>query len=60
MKNISTSLLHNFHGMRIEDPKTFPFEFEVLCIFYDYLLYAQKLNYFQPHKNMGLLKGLWV
>lgn len=31
MKNISPSILPNFHGKRNEDPNTFLFEFEVLC-----------------------------
>ena len=37
MKNISPSVLPNFHGLKSEDPKTFLFEFEVLCRYYDYL-----------------------
>ena len=31
MKNISPSVLPNFHGLRNEDPETFLFEFEVVC-----------------------------
>lgn len=38
MKNISPSVLPNFHGLKCEDPKTFLFEFEVLCRTYDYLV----------------------
>ena len=30
MKNISPSVLPNFHGLKSEDPETFLFEFEVL------------------------------
>lgn len=30
MKNISPSILPNFHGLRSEDPEKFLFEFEVL------------------------------
>jgi len=46
MKNISPSILPNFHGVRHEDPKTFLFKFEVLCICYDYFLDFQKLKLF--------------
>jgi len=45
MKNISPSILPNFHGVSHEDPKTFLFEFEVLCRSYDYLFDSQKLKY---------------
>jgi len=46
MKNISPSILPNFHGKRNEDQETFLFEFEVLCRSYDYLHDAQKLKLF--------------
>jgi len=46
MKNISPSILPNFHGLRSEDPETFLFEFKVLCKSYDYLLGTQKLKLF--------------
>ncbi len=46
MKNISPSILPNFHGKINEDPETFLFEFEVLCRSYDYLHDAQKLKLF--------------
>ena len=45
-KNISPSILPNFHGKRHEDPETFLFEFEVLCKSYDYLHDAQKFKLF--------------
>ena len=31
MKNISPSALPHFHGLKIEDPHTFLFEFVVIC-----------------------------
>ena len=46
MKNISPSILPNFHGLRNEDPEIFLFEFEVLCRYYDYFLDTQKLKLF--------------
>ena len=46
MKNISPSVLPNFHGLRTEDPETFLFEFEVVCRTYDYLDDTQKLKLF--------------
>jgi len=52
MKNISPSILPNFHGVRHEDLETFLFEFEVLCRSYDYLLDSQKLKLFPT-----ILKG---
>ena len=52
MKNISCSMLPNFHELRNEDPETFLFEFEVLCRSYDYLLDTQNWNCFQPLLKM--------
>lgn len=46
MKNISPFVLPNFHGLKSEYPKTFLFEFKVLCRTYDYLQDAQKLKLF--------------
>jgi hypothetical protein len=46
MKNIPPSTLPNFHGMITEDPKTFLFEFDVLCHNYDYSSDAKKLKLF--------------
>ena len=46
MKNISPSVLPNFHGLKSEDPETFLFEFEVFCRTYDYLKYSQKIKLF--------------
>jgi len=46
MKNISPSVLPNFHGLRNEDPETFLFEFEVVCRTYDYLEDSKKLKLF--------------
>jgi len=56
MKNISPSILPNFHGVRHGDPKTFLFEFEVLCRSYDYLLDSQKLKLFVANLKYIALK----
>jgi len=48
MKNISPSILPNFHGLRNEDPNTF--------LFYDYLLDTQKLKLFLATLRDGALK----
>ena len=46
MKNISPSSLPNFHGLTTEDPKTFLFDFDVICQTYDYTDDEKKLNIF--------------
>ena len=46
MKNISPSVLPQFHGIAVEDPDEFIFEFDILCHSYDYVTNAQKLNLF--------------
>ena len=46
MKNISPSALPHFHGLTIEDPNTFLFEFVVICQTYDYAEDEQKLKLF--------------
>ena len=46
MKNISPSSLPHFHGLTLEDPDTFLFEFVVICRTYDYTSNDQKLNLF--------------
>jgi hypothetical protein len=46
MKNIPPLALPNFHGMITKDPKTFLFEFYVLCHNYDYSSNAKKLKLF--------------
>ena len=46
MKNIPQFVLPNFKGMISEDPKTFLFEFEIICRSYGYSLHIQKLNLF--------------
>jgi hypothetical protein len=43
MKNIPLSALPNFHGLSIEDPDDFLFEFDILCRRYDYTTTALKL-----------------
>jgi hypothetical protein len=60
MKNIPPSTLPNFHGMITEDPKTFLFEFDVLCHSYDYSSDAKKLKLFPTTLKMQLYIGLWV
>ena len=44
MKNISPSTLPHFHGLTIEDPDTFLFEFVVICQTYDYTDDEKKLK----------------
>jgi len=56
MKNISPSILPNFHGKISECPKTFLFEIEVLCRSYDYLHDAQKLKLFPATLKDSTLK----
>jgi len=56
MKNISPSIISNFHGLRHEDPKKFLFKFEVLCRTYDYLIDPQKLKLFPKILKYGALK----
>ena len=46
MKNIPLYFLPKFHGLRLEDPETFIFEFEIVCRSYSYLLETQKLRLF--------------
>jgi hypothetical protein len=46
MKNIPLSTLPNFHGLSSEYPDEFLFEFDILCISYDYISNAQKLKLF--------------
>jgi len=45
INNIPPSTLLNFHAMIIEDPKTFLFEFDVLCHNYEYSSDAKKLRF---------------
>ena len=56
MKNISPSVLPNFHGLKSEDPKTFLFEFEVLCRTYDYLEDSPKIKLFPSTRKGATLK----
>ena len=37
MKNIPPSILPHFHGLVTEDPKSFLFEFKILCRSYNYI-----------------------
>jgi hypothetical protein len=46
MKNIRLSALPNFHGLSIEDPDEFMFEFDILCRIYDYTTTTRKLKLF--------------
>lgn len=56
MKNISPSILPNFHGLRSDDLEKFLFEFEVLCRSYDYLHDGQKLKLFPATLKDATLK----
>ena len=58
MKNISPFFLPNFHGMRIEDPEKFLFEFEILCRSYGYLSHTKKLRLFLATLKDKALKWL--
>lgn len=63
MKNIPPYFLPKFHGLRLEDPKTFLFEFEFICISYGYLLNTQKLRLFLETLKDRALKwfmSLWT
>jgi hypothetical protein len=46
MKNISPFVWPHFHGMVIEDPDAFIFEFDILCRSYEYWNVAHKLKLF--------------
>ena len=46
MKNIPSSALPHFHGMRSEDLDSFLFELDILCHSYNYILDAQKIKLF--------------
>ena len=56
MKNISPSVLPNFHGLKSEDLETFLFKFEVLCRTYDYLQDSKKLKLFPSTLKGAALK----
>jgi len=56
MKNISPSILPNFHQLRSKDPETFLFKFEVFCRSYDYIHDAQKLKLFPATLKDAALK----
>jgi hypothetical protein len=51
MKNILLSSLPHFHGMSTEDPDSFLFEFDILCMSYNYTDSAQKLKLFPTTSN---------
>ena len=56
MKNIPHLALLIFYGMSSDDPKTFLFEFYVLCISYDYITDQQKMKIFPSTlKNQELM-----
>jgi len=59
MNNIPISSLPSFQGMIMEDPDTFLFEFDVLCISYDYTADAQTLNLF-PTTSKGAALRLFI
>lgn len=56
LKRIPSSLLPKFYGLVTEDPKTFLFEFDVLCRSYDYNTDAHKLKLFPSTLKEGALR----
>ena len=46
MKFIPLQNIRTFHGMTTEDPNTFLFKFNILCIGYDYTIDPKKLKLF--------------
>lgn len=56
MKNVTPSILPNFHELRSEDLETFLFEFEVFCRLYDYLHDSHKLKLFPATLKDAALK----
>ena len=46
MKSITLQNIPTFHGLTLEDPNSFLFEFDVLCRGYDYTTDPQKLKLF--------------
>lgn len=51
MKDIPLQNTLTFHGMTLEDPNDFLFEFDVQCRGYDYIIDPQKLNLFTSTLN---------
>jgi len=60
MKNIPPYFLPKFHGLRSEDPETFLFKFEIVCISYGYLLKTQKLRLFLATLKDRALKWFMI
>lgn len=61
MKNISPSSLPHFHGLTLEDPDTFLFEFVVICRNYGYTTDEKKLKIFPStlkDEALGWFMGL--
>lgn len=56
MKNKPPIVLPNFKGMRLEDPKTFLFEIEIILRSYGCSLHIQKLNLFPATLNDRALR----
>lgn len=46
MKKIPPYFLPKFHGIRLDNTKTFPFKFKIICRYYGALLNTQKLRLF--------------
>lgn len=46
MRAIPLQNIPTFHGLTLEDPNAFLFEFDVLCQGYDYTTDPKKLNFF--------------
>ena len=56
MKNITPYFLPKFHYLRSEDPKSFLFEFEIVCRSNGYLLKTQNLRLFLETLKDRVLK----
>ena len=56
MHIIPSSTLPKFHGLENEDPDTFLFEFEVLCIGYDYCTNNKRLKLFSLTLKVAALR----
>jgi len=60
MKNISPFALPHFHGLTIEDPDTFLFEFTVIFQTYDSRNDEKKLNYSHLPSRVQHSTSSWV
>jgi hypothetical protein len=56
MKNIPPSVLPNFYGMASEDPDSFLFEFDIVCLTYGYTDDAHRLRLFPSTLKASTLR----